>query len=279
MRGPLASVVLLLLGAGAARAEVRALKPKQPPWLGVSISDRDARFGGVAITDVYGETPAALCGLRAGDEIIGIDRADVRDTSELQLTVSARRVGERVTVRYVRPKHGVDGGALIGEDRRCKVKLAAKVTDPTELLDRRLVDRPVPALSLVKRGDGSAVDDRALRGDVVVLALFTTSCDACATTIGELAARLGETALYAISGDGDAAVDAYVQRLGVTAPVALDQGEFVLRYLQARDELTILVVDHEGVVRFAASGAGPDGTHLDGAAFCAERAERAREDR
>jgi len=271
----LAVLAVLLLGAAPARAEVRALQPKAPPWLGVSITDRDSRFGGVAVTDVYGDTPAAACGLRDGDEIIAIDRTEVRDTTELQVTVRARDVGDRVTVHYVRPRRDPTAG-LVGEDRRCRIKLAAQVTDATELLERRLVDRPAPPFALVRRGDGSKLDDRTTRGHVLVLALFTTACDACAATLGQLAERIPD--VIAVSGDGDGATAAYVQRLGVSARVALDQADFVLRYLQVRDEVTILVLDHEGVVRFAASGPGPDDTHLDGAAFCAERAERARAD-
>jgi peroxiredoxin len=269
----LASVVVLAcLGHAAAAETGKPAKVKVKPWLGISINDGDAVWGGVAVIDVFEDTPASLCGLRAGDEILAVDKIEVHGTSELQSTVGALAVGKKIMVSYVRG----------GDVRRCKTKLAAQITDLTELLQRRLVDRAVPPFSLVRRSDTAIIDDTTTRGHVVVLALFATSCDECATTINDLATRLAaeegtaDVELHAVSGDGDQAVDAYVQRMGVTADLALDQGKLVTRYLADRGDVTILVVDHEGVVRFAANGPGPDDTHLDTAAFCASRAEHAR---
>jgi peroxiredoxin len=274
MRALVSVVVLAWLGhAAAADAETKhRSKVKVKPWLGISINDGDAVWGGVAVLDVFEDTPASLCGLRAGDEILAIDQIEVHGTSELQSTVGGLTVGTKIKVSYVRG----------GDVRRCKTKLAPQITDPTELLQRRLVDRVIPPFSLVRRSDGATIDDTTTRGHVVVLALFTTSCDACAATIGDLATRLAaeedgaNVELVAVAADGEQAVDAYVQRMGVTADLALDQGKLVSRYVSDRDAVVILVVDHEGVVRFAASGPGPDDTHLDTAAFCASRGEHAR---
>lgn len=267
----LAVLALLVGAAGVARAGGHG-KVHVKPWLGISIDEQDATWGGVAVFDVIDDTPASLCGLRGGDEILAIDRVEVHGASELQVTIGAHKVGDRVSVSYVRS----------GDVRRCVTKLQAQVTDPTELLQRRLVDKTVPPVSLLRHADGVAVDDETIRDRVVVLGLFSTSCEGCAATLTELAARLADddgarTAMfYAVAADGDVALDAYVQRVGLTVDLASDQGELVRRYLQDREDVTILVIDHEGMVRFAASGAGPDDTHLDGAVFCASRAERAR---
>jgi peroxiredoxin len=271
MRVLAAIVVLASLGAVAA-AETSPAKVKVRPWLGISINDSDAVWGGVAVLDVFEDTPASLCGLRPGDEILAIDKIEVHGSSELQTTVGLRAVGNKITVSYVRR----------GDVHRCKTRLAAQITDATELLQRRLVDRAIPPFTLLRRSDGTTLDDTSTRGHVIVLALFTTACDDCAATIADLATRLAaeETGdsveLHAVSGDGEQAIDAYVQRMGVTADLAIDEGKLVSRYLAERDAVTILVIDHDGIVRFAASGAGPDDTHLDTAAFCASRAERAR---
>ena len=269
---PIVAVMLLAGATAAAGPKQKKDKPRQKPWLGVSI-DPQASWGGVAVIDVFADTPAALCGLRAGDEIIAIDGVEVHGTTELQNTVGAREVGDKVKVSYVR------GGDL----RKCKAKLAVQVTDPTELVQRKLVDRPMPAFSLATHADGTVVDSASTRDQVVVLGLFSTACDDCATQLSDLASRFAaddaaaQVAFYAVSGDGAEAVDAYIQRMGLGVPIALDQADLVRRYLQeARTAVTIIVIDHDGKVEFAASGAGPDETHLDSAVFCASRAEHAR---
>jgi len=264
-----AMLVLAALGAAAA-AETVERKPRGQPWIGVKITDRDLRWGGVGVTDVFDDTPASLCGLRPGDEIIGVGLAEVHGSQELQLVVGAHDVGDRVTVSYVRD----------GDIKRCTTRLTEKIVDPTELLHRRVVDRAAPPFTLRPLDGGKLIDDVSSRGRVTVLALFSTSCDDCAQVIGELAEKaigdLTQVDLLAVSNTGKDSLEAYVQRLGLTAAVASDEDDLVSRYLAATDEVTILVIDHEGIVQFAASGAGPDGTHLDGAAFCVSRADRAR---
>ncbi len=193
-------------------------------------------------------------------------------SGELQATVGGHAVGDRVSISYVRR----------GDVRRCSTRLAPQVTDPTELLQRRLVDKTVPPFVFARRGDATPFEDTSLRGHVVVLGLFTTMCDSCAATLTELADRLAAddgargVTFTAVAAEGDQAVDAYVQRMGLSVDLASDKGDLVRHYLADRDDVTIVVIDHEGVVRFAASGPGPDDTHLDGAVYCATRAERAR---
>lgn len=261
---------LVLAFALPAAAETVDRKPKGTPWIGVGITGNDLRYGGVGITDVFDDTPASMCGLQAGDEIIGLGLADVHGPDELILVVGAHDVGDKVTVTYVR-----DGGV-----KRCTAKLTQRIDDPTELLHRRLVDRAIPPFTLERIADGATVDDVSTRGRVTVLALFATSCDDCATVITSLAEKavgdLTHVDLIAVSNAGPDTIKAYVQRVGLTADVATDEGELLRRYHRVQDEVTILVIDHKGVVKFAASGAGPDGTHLDSAAFCVSRADRAR---
>jgi peroxiredoxin len=267
----LGALVMVGLGLPAvAAAESVDRKPKGTPWIGVRITDRNLSYGGVGVTDVFDDTPASMCGLQAGDEIIGVGLADVHGSEQLITVVKAYDVGDKVTVTYVR------GGGV----KRCKARLTQKIDDPTELLHRRVVDRAIPPFALRRVSDGTTVDDLAIRGRVTVLALFTTSCDDCATVITDLAEKavgdLTHVDLLAVSNSDADTIKAYVQRVGLTAEVASDEGDLVAKYLGAQDEVTILVIDHKGVVKFAASGAGPDATHLDSAAFCVSRADRAR---
>lgn len=275
MRAALFAVVVSLVGASTAHAQDAAEpKPKPKPWLGVSIADGAGSWGGVAIVDVFEGTPAALCGIQAGDEIFSINRVEVHGFKELQVAITAHDVGDKVRVEYLR------GDAL----RRCTVRLAEQITDPSELLQRRVVDRAIQPFALERRSDGELLDDVSTRGDVLVLALISTACEACIATLTELEAAVGGSGaeLLVVTDDGDVAADAFVQRTGVTVELALERRStaapygLVHRYLVDRDDATILIVDHEGKVTFAAVGQGVEAANLDGAAFCAERAERAR---
>ena len=84
--------------------------------------------------------------------------------------------------------------------------------------------------------------------------------------------------VYAVTADSDDAIDAYVQRMGLTVEVARDLGDFVQRHLYTfdRTDAAILVIDHKGIVRFAAHGPGVEAAQIDGAAFCVGQSLRAR---
>ncbi len=80
------------------------------PWLGITLTpflseevqeQRGVR-GGVLITRVWSETPAARAGLAAGDIIIGIDSVNVVERSDLQTALSYTSPGQEVEIRYVR---------------------------------------------------------------------------------------------------------------------------------------------------------------------------------
>lgn len=274
-----AGALALVAGAAVARADGDA--PPRKPWLGVSINHTLSTFGGVHVVDTFDDTPASLCGMRAGDEILAIDGVEVSDGDQLQARVQARAIGDRVVVRYARVERGGRGLKL----RRCTTTLAERIDDPTELLHRRLVDRRLPAVRAIRLADDAVIDDAALRGEVAVLAVFSTRCDDCAAAIATLAAAVAEAGdatdagarVIAIAGEEEAAVRAYVQRTGLGGEIAIDPDGVVARYLTDRAQISILVVDHRGVVRFAASGLGPESTHVDSAAFCVERAARARD--
>lgn len=264
----LGALVMVGLVAPAAAESVER-KPKGTPWIGVGISG-STNYGGVGVTDVFDDTPASLCGLQAGDEIIRIGRADVHNPDELIEIVKAYDVGDKATVAFVRS----------GEVKTCAAKLTQRIDDPTELLHRRVVDRSIMPFTLTRLSDGTTVDDLSIRGRVTVVAMFATSCDDCATVITDLAEKavgdLTHVDLIAVSNAGPDTIKAYVQRVGLTGEVATDEGDLVRRYHRTQDDVTILVLDHKGIVKFAAVGAGPDATHLDSAAFCVSRADRAR---
>lgn len=250
----LALVLLLATVATPAAAET---------WLGIRLVDGAHGPGGIVVVDVFEDTAASRCGIRAGDEITAIGRSDVGTYNDLRDTLKKRAVGDKVVVHFFRN----------GAAKRCSTRLTEKL-EATELLDRRLVGKSVPPFDAIRRGDGKAIDEHKTRGRVVVLALFRTSCD-CAATIQALSERVGSAELVAISEDSSDAIDAFVQRTGLTVAVARDHGQLVRGYLLENDD-AMIVIDHEGIVRFAAVGPGEEGANLDAAALAVSRAERAR---
>jgi putative serine protease PepD len=82
------------------------------PYLGVSAETVTAaaaassgRVPGVLIRDLDGNGPAAAAGLRIGDLVTKIDRADVTTADQLLEAARARHVGDHLTVTYVRAGH------------------------------------------------------------------------------------------------------------------------------------------------------------------------------
>ncbi len=78
-------------------------------WLGVEMGDlsdgiktQRELLGGVLLSRVWDETPAAKGGLLAGDIIVGIDEANILDPLDLQLHLGSLSPGDSVDVRYSR---------------------------------------------------------------------------------------------------------------------------------------------------------------------------------
>ncbi len=78
-------------------------------WLGVEMVDladgiKDERglLGGVLMSRVWDETPAARGGLVAGDIVVGMGDANILDKLDLQLILGSMQPGETIEIRYSR---------------------------------------------------------------------------------------------------------------------------------------------------------------------------------
>jgi S1-C subfamily serine protease len=58
--------------------------------------------GSCVLTSVYGGSGAADAGLMEGDKIIAIDGVEIRDFSELTISVYGHGVGEKLKIEYER---------------------------------------------------------------------------------------------------------------------------------------------------------------------------------
>ncbi len=242
----IATSVLGLVAARPAAAE-----PDATPWLGISFTG--AMGQPLEVTAVYPGTGAARAGITVGDVIVAIDDAPLMSDDDLRYRVRNHALGERARVDVAR-----EGRVL-----RLSARLGA-MPPAGELLELRLRGSPLPAMELVDRHDDLPV---GLDGRPAILVVFDAQCEPCggaASALVGAAADSGATVAVrtVILGVADE-VRTYLARVPVTGVVARWQpaagdsmrGGSVLSGLNPRAEGAILVVDHAGVVQFAASTA------------------------
>jgi peroxiredoxin len=223
------------------------LPRSNPPWLGL-LRPRQGVFG-VQVVEVYEDAGAAAAGIVPGDEILFIERSPVTSVNELVNEVARYRVGDTIEVRLAR------GGIELA----LQVQLGARVDD-REMLHRRLVGKPAPSASLRRLDDDRRIDPSALRGKVVVLAWFSTRCDACGELISELSelyAGRRDVEVAAVTAAEPALLATYLTRAVIGVPVAVTDDDDFTKYSLlggASDQaVAFVVIDRHGMVRVAAA--------------------------
>ncbi len=124
-----------------------------------------------------------------------------------------------------------------------------------------VMPREMPNTS-VALTDGGELTLGDARGEVTVLAFFTTYCPtspAALRTIQALRARnksgaLRLVAVYEGDTDSPAEIDEFAARLGLRVPVALDKHGVVARQLGLITVPSIVVVDQSGTIRHVHAG-------------------------
>jgi peroxiredoxin len=116
-----------------------------------------------------------------------------------------------------------------------------------------------PEMSLRLRSGGS-LDAEARRGKVLVLAFFSTWCDACNEAIPALdvAARklVGDDVLVVAVNEDESgeAVDRFVRKHRIALPIAFDGDGRLARHLELPTIPTMVVIDRAGAVRYMHAG-------------------------
>lgn len=247
MRAVVGLAAVAVLGswpAGQVVAKPAAPVPAQAPWIGVGITDGAA---GVAVTEVYHDTPAADAGLAPGDEILEVNGTGVTTTRALISQITRREPGDKVPLLVLR-----DGKRFVA-----RVVLARKPT-AGELMESQLVGRPAPPVPGVGRSGG--FEPAAYRGRAVVLLLFSFTSPTGDVAVRALAkqshARSDREAVIVgavpVVDGGQAAVRAFANRMAVSfALLPVDAMEVSRAYAWTHGLPAIIVLDRGGIVRFA----------------------------
>ncbi len=252
-------VATALMSSAAAMAQPMLRAPAvvqaEPPWLGL-LRPRQGIYG-VQVVEVYEDSGAAAAGLQPGDEILFINDKAVTTVTDLVLEVAQHEVGDQVEVQLVRGGHELTSIVMLG----------ARVDD-REMLHRRLVGKPAPSAELRRLDDDRVFNPSAMRGKVVVLAWFSTRCDACAGIISDLSSWTGDrrdTVIAAVTAAEPPRVATFLTRSAISVPVAVSDEEEFARYgllgAKADSMVAFVVIDRNGIVRMAAAvgeGEEPD---------------------
>jgi peroxiredoxin len=255
----LASVALASVLSVAASASAA---PEGPPWLGVAIADG---IHGVRVDEVIPDTPADEAGVLPGDEISAVAGTPVATVVELQAVVTSRRVAESIELILWRE----------GRMMRLPVLLAPKMS-PSEILYRRLVNKPAPYFDVPALWGSDSGRFEHLRGRVIVVEFFALACKECEDSYAALSRLMDERgrdglAVLAVSREAGDALRAFSRRLVPSFTVLHDLYGEMFRAFRVEGLPAIVVINRDGEVCYAGIGGKEN---LEHAIFAAERALR-----
>ena len=248
-------IALALAGGyvGSAAANTPKAADEPAPWLGVGY-DNGTRT--VRINEVIRDTPADIAGIVYGDVIVAIDEKPVRSGNELRDNILSHRVGDRVRVSVSRR------GRLLN--------LWTDLTghlEPAELIQRRLVDKEAPLFSLPRLHGKNPGRLLQLRGKVVVLEFWSTTCAQCTKTFESLAnfeaENVDDVAVLTITPESSHTLNEFLKGHSMALTVLHDShGQLKQAYRSGLGGPTLVVIDRDGIVRHADTGPDLDIDYL-----------------
>jgi peroxiredoxin len=215
-----------------------------PAWLGVRFDPGTTR-----VVQVIELSPAAVAGLRVGDEIVSLDGVAMHGSQEIVQTVGDAKPGRPMTIVLTRG----------GNQLTLRVKLASR-PDERQLMQNTLLDRPAPAFSAPALDGGKPVTLASLRGHVVLVDFWATWCEPCTTQFPHLNQWHKQYTskglrIVALSDEEADQVREFTAAEKLAYPVALDPGEKIRAAYLVPGIPTTVLIDKDGVVRYVRVGA------------------------
>lgn len=242
MRGCKVLWILLFVSTFLSAAPLQQMQP----WLGVAIDEKGV--GGILIRTVISKTPAEKAGLQSGDTITAIDTTAVKNRDELMAILRSKGVGNSVTVHFTRQ----------GKAEKKTLKLEA-LPDRVELMQKQVLDKPLPAFSVMNLADRTTITQQNLQGKVTILEFWATWCPACRSAIPRLnqwAKTHKNIQIIGVTDEKEDVVREFLKTEKMDYIVAIDSEQKLQTELQVGSIPTFLLIDSKGVVRDLALGAG-----------------------
>ena len=170
--------------------------------------------------------------------------------SELIALIGNQGVGNVVTITFLRNK------IVMTKD----IKLTAR-PDDVALLRKHVEGKPFPNVQLENMNSSSPTSFAAYKGMVVLVEFWATWCPACKATHPRLSAFAKSAAgpnivVVGISNEAKNDISNYTKNSNLTFEILRDPEEKLHTELKVSAIPMILVLDKEGVVRFATIGGG-----------------------
>jgi len=227
----------------SAQTEVRLKHPtSKTPWLGIEMEDGPGGRPGILIARVLRGSPAAGAGLRAGDEILGLDGTALSAPSDLSRALRELDVGDEIPVTVLRG----------GSSRIFRVALEGQPAFEDQLR-LTFVGLPAPSISGVVTFQGEAASLRELRGKVVLLEFWASWCEVCrylAPVLGrwQRTYRPAGLEVVGLTLDPPDVAAAAAFRVGMAYTLASDAGGEVTESYLATQIPAVFVIDRQGIV-------------------------------
>jgi len=235
-------MLLLLLPLALVAEKTGADDRARKPLLGV-VHTQAPR--GVLIQKIMPDSAAERAGLKAGDVILSVNKIEILSTRQLFTEVQKYSAGTVVAIEYLRQ----------GKLTTLQVALGERL-DTTSLTGERAPAISLPLLS------GKSV--WALpKGKVVILDFWATWCGPCESVrraLEDFRRKKANAAveIAGITNEDMATVKAFYQNRNPPYAILIDAANDIGLKYRVAGYPTLIVIDEEGIVRFAgfASGGG-----------------------
>jgi peroxiredoxin len=230
-----------VVSAPAASTSSEAKRPSL--WLGAQFERTTP-----TIQRVIPASPASHAGLRAGDRILSIGSASIKEAIDVTTAVSEHEPGDHVDVVVQR-----------GDTRvTASVTIAVRPT-PADVQRAQLVGKRAPDVQLSTL-DGKSVKLADLRGKVVVLDFWASWCVPCVQALPTLNAwnrdlKSKGLVVIGVTQEDASEVQSFLGRgSAIEYPVALDASQDATRSYRVQGLPMTVIIDKTGVVRYAELG-------------------------
>jgi len=223
----------LALAVLCAAVPASANKPSNPAFLGIGMNDLGGGVRGVGpctIVSIEVGSGAEAAMLQPGDVLERVDARPIPNCTALTEVITSKTPGTVIQVEVRR--------------RAQSLKVKAELLTRDEILRRRLVGQPLPAVEALRVEDGELVDLGAVKRTTII-GWYPMSCAGCDTLVSAVA-RWGRerAARRAPVGVVAAVADVSLHR---SATESLEQLRLVQRSLDA----PLFAVDFETYSKFA----------------------------